>query len=316
MSFQYPTIRQLCEATLVGIASHPRIKNPGIYYPIRQLGLPAEEIKVIKWRQGGGMEILEGELSCSVYPFFAARSLINGAPSQAREKSCTFKPYTLGGSTTAGEATVEATYQIVVELSYRDVAIGETRKIKYAALETNEELFTPHYLNFAPDASSTLAIGGDVPGRFNRGEITPSETLQGLRSLDMPTDHCCPPSSRQAASVRPLELEVEINPAELILQDYMDLMRLVLGDMRFILPYRTKSTFVKSIDFPTSSWSQNNENLVFHMAYLIWEISLYPPSSWQQLKEFTPANYQELNVSVAIGEDCSSHGETVFQTGA
>ena len=74
-------------------------------------------------------------------------------------------------------------------------------------------------------------------------------------------------------------LQLEINPAEDILRDYLDVLRVVLDDIPRLFPFSLRYSQVDSFDFPTTSWVQDNKNIYFHMAYLIWEVGGYLPST-------------------------------------
>ena len=74
-------------------------------------------------------------------------------------------------------------------------------------------------------------------------------------------------------------LEVEINPGEEIIREYMFLLKYVLDDNHKILPWSISSSQVEAIDFPTTSWKDKSENIYFHYGYLVWTVSLYLPGS-------------------------------------
>jgi hypothetical protein len=75
----YPTIRQLIHAVILGIASHPKIVNPGIFYPIQINGLN-NEVKIEQFRAYGGYELENPALCCSVYPAYSSRVTKGSSP--------------------------------------------------------------------------------------------------------------------------------------------------------------------------------------------------------------------------------------------
>lgn len=85
---------------------------------------------------------------------------------------------------------------------------------------------------------------------------------------------------RKAKLWNPKKLNIEINPGEDILRDYLDVLRLVIEEISIdgLMPWRVRGSQVTHYDFPTSSWSAKNENIYFHFAYLYWELSMYAPA--------------------------------------
>lgn len=85
---------------------------------------------------------------------------------------------------------------------------------------------------------------------------------------------------RKAKLWDPKKLSIEINPGEDILRDYLDVLRLIIEEISIdgLLPWRVRGSQVTEYDFPTTSWSANNENIYFHYAYLYWELSMYAPA--------------------------------------
>jgi hypothetical protein len=88
------------------------------------------------------------------------------------------------------------------------------------------------------------------------------------------------------------KLNIEINPGEDILRDYLDVLRLVIEelDVDGLLPWRVRGSQVTHFDFPTSSWSAKNENIYFHYAYLYWEISMYTPAIFKKDEKIFPVD--------------------------
>lgn len=70
---------------------------------------------------------------------------------------------------------------------------------------------------------------------------------------------------------------VEINAAEDILRDYLEIIRVILESIDYYAPWNLRSTTVSSLSFPTSSWDSDNKQLIFHQAYLNWDIATYAP---------------------------------------
>lgn len=256
------TMRHIIDATIVAIATHPKIVKPEIFHPLNLINGRREEVKIERWRSYGGAELEESQLTCAVYPMFGATNALDGAPSTREStKSVTFDPYNLGGRD-PNEATGMATYRLVVQLFYQEVAIGTKVRTHYRKIKPIDGVYSEPMYSMRPHGFSQM----QVPDSVNRGD----DTTEVLNTFSLPPYEYLEEG----------EISIEINPAEQVLREYMDLLRLVLEDVPALLPYHIRSTFVKDIDYPTSSWSKDNENVYFHTAYLTWELTAYPPLNW------------------------------------
>lgn len=263
----FPTMRQLVLATIVGLASHPRIQNPGIYY----VGSSKEE-KIVAWRAFGGYELEEEGLVCSVYPAYSSKTANGSPPPLSKQKSIQLKPYTLGTLGDSGSLE-DGTYTLIIELSYRDANFGDALRVNYDQLRTQEGLppLTPHGLNVMAHDGLGLDLATDDLEAFQPNLEGISRTREGLTVL--------------------------ISPAEELLREYTELIRLALNDLFIMRPFTVRSAQVTSIDFPTSSWSRKSEDILFHTAYLVWELTLYPPTHWKDIY-FLPIQNLELTTEV------------------
>ena len=272
-----PTLRQLVHATLVCIASHPRIKNPGIYHPVLKdaNGNPLE-VKIERWLESGGLVLNNPTpgLACAVYPAHTSRDVRRGAPSSSRERilaSAVYDAYTLGPKQGGLET---ATYRLIIELSYQEPAYtGQTAKLKYyRSHESLREVAHAYKVLFTenPELVANLASGyGEHPlQQANPDWFTPEE------------------------------LEIEINSGEEILRDYVELMRLVLNDISLLRPLMSKPGQVTMADLFTGNPLKSGSNIYFHMAYLVWEICCHVPASWQDVHFGIPSP-SEINFSVS-----------------
>ena len=88
--------------------------------------------------------------------------------------------------------------------------------------------------------------------------------------------------------------EVEINYAEDILRDYLDVLRFVLIDFTPRNTLSVKSLEIESYDFPTTSWDKESEQIYFHYAYLMVKVKLIAPNSYSPLK---PMPLKTINIS-------------------
>lgn len=77
------------------------------------------------------------------------------------------------------------------------------------------------------------------------------------------------------------ELVLEINPAEEILRDYLEVIRLILESIDYYAPWSIRSSIITGMGFPSTSWSKDNKQIYFHQAYMNWELSTYAPTNYE-----------------------------------
>ncbi len=116
----YATDRQLLLALLVGIASHPLIKDPPIYYPIQKKNKSPEQVKISKFRAYAGRELLESKLTLSVFYRYKP----------SNKSGLEFAPYTLG-NTEPGVSLDKGLVRIVVQLSLQDTLFDQPYTLNY-----------------------------------------------------------------------------------------------------------------------------------------------------------------------------------------
>lgn len=272
-----PTIRQLVHSALVFIASHPRIQNPGIYYPIVGTGEEPQEIKITRWLESGGLVLNNPTpgLACAVYPAHSGRDSRRGGPATSVERtlaSALYDTYTLGNKQGGVEC---ATYRLIVELSFQDVSYtGQTFALKYS--------------NSHPDM---VAISHAYRTLFHDDE-------RFIPHLADPKDYGIPPEVGAGIFI-PSELEIEVNPGELVLREYMELMRLVINDLNVMRPFMTKPGQVTMVDLPTGNPLRRGTDIYFHMGYLVWEISMHVPGGWQDVN-FCAPQVQDIQIEQSI----------------
>lgn len=247
-----PTIRQLIYSVVAGLASHPRVLNPRVFYPIFDEGEEPEEIFIDKWRCHDGLEFQEPGLTCSVFPNHSGPTG-NTIP---ESKSVIYEPYDL----TRRQYLV--TYNLVLKLSYRAPAFNQNKTIQYYVFKdpNGDDFITPHGHNF-------YLAPGEEDGK------TPRE----LRELNQRLNR---DYIEQIKQLQEVDIEMEVSPGEEIVRDYMELMRGCIQELQTVLPWNIRSTTVTGYDFPTTSWQeQEGQNFLFHTAYLQWNMKCYPPTA-------------------------------------
>jgi hypothetical protein len=154
-----------------------------------------------------------------------------------------------------GSKQGQASYKFRFALHYRDVALGQQTKVRYYKA-----------LNYLP---TFISHGEQV-------------------ALDVYKEDV------QEISQRPVgkdQFILEVNPGEDILRDYLALLKIILDDIPRVLPWVFR-TYVLGYTFPTSSWIKKDEDLIFHYAYLDWELVGLSPGSLRELGTSPPS---ELN---------------------
>lgn len=243
------TLDEIITATLVGIASHPLIRNPNIYYPNVDPTVDPQPVYIREFRDFGGLN-LDGPddgLSCSVYPFYSNRNQRNQSPRRLSSHPTTarFEPQVLGARDYSGSYD-RVTYLLVVELAYKDAGLGLPVEVEY-------KLADSPYLRIANHAYAYTL--GD-PQNIDPSRVDPMTTTWTVQSLTIRT-----------------------NPAERVLRQYIDLMRHVLADLPTLQPFNIRHTQVMGYDFNTTNWLQHSTDVYFHAAYLLWEVQTYVANS-------------------------------------
>lgn len=275
MSNYVVSLRNIIYAVIGAIASHPLIINPPIYYPVSLPNKPPKQIKIEKYRAYGGIElknVTNSALTCAVYPAYVSRNVRTGSPTTERDsqKSISYQPYDLGKPSPGNSVKEKVTFKLIVELHYHDVAINNgTTTINFAKANP---YITDVYNKVSPSTYDYLYINKNT-----------SEQVDSFVSNNI---------FNQSNTVFS-SLNVDINPGEEILRDYMELLRIVLNQIN-LSPFDTKSMMVKNIDFPTSNWLEENKNVYFHLAYLTLDIELYLPSTSYLFS--SPAVVESINL--------------------
>jgi hypothetical protein len=243
----YASERQLCRALLNAIATHPLIKNPGIYYPaIVNEATPTSQVLIQNWRLFGGLELIEPGLTLSVFPYHSGYKLSSGVYSRLiADKSMHFdekhKSAQIGA---VGQAAVAATIRLIVQLYYQDTVFNAPIQIK-----------------------SDLVSQTDLTTNIPHGEL--------VQITDEPQQSLLP--DRVYFQTEQSVLNVQILPGEEILRDYMPLLRFVIRNIPILHPFYHRNPNILYVDYPTSNWIREGSNVVFHTAYMCIEYDIQEP---------------------------------------
>lgn len=254
-NYIYPTDRQFYLALLNAIATHRDIQNPKIYKPVIVGGRVFEEdtepVRIEKFRNFGGLELIEShKLTLAVYPMHSRYANIKGyITAPFGDKSIRFEPWTMGSPSQAPthKHSELAKFRVIVQLYYCDPDLDCP-----VAVES--------YLH---DYERTLY---DIPhGRLV--QYTDEQTVENGARRKFYRDELA----------RKNVLEVQVLPGEEILRDYMSLLRGVMRDIHMIRPFAIRRPTILAVDYPSTNWVRDSENLVFHTAYIIAEYDLWEP---------------------------------------
>ena len=279
-----PSLNNLLKAVCASIHTHPLIKDPPIYHSINN-GEPPQQIKINRYRTYGGMELINiGELTCAVYPAYVPRNNKTGHPTVERDmqKSIVYTPYELGNISNQSSSLDKVKINIVVELHYHEVAIGGNPvTVDFLA---SSPLVADVFNNTDPNSYGCFYL--------DKNNHNHNQFSQSIETTDTLAQQF---SNQPNRIITPDSFLIDINPAEDMLRDYMELLRIVLNQTS-LNPFGVKHSYVKNIDFPTNNWLENRENVYFHMAYLILEVEMYLPCTNYLFTSSNPV--RDINIKV------------------
>jgi hypothetical protein len=244
MSNLRPTINWLRKALLMSIMTHPLVREPDIVYP----GTNNEIVSIERGRLFGGAELVESGLTLSVHPYHSNFDVLKGSvtPENPTVYYCDKKgkreTLSYGDEHERGYAAV---IRLVVQLYYRDPGLNVPITLSADVMEaraTRPRHFHGVDVRFYEDN----AVQDSFP---NKSELPYKYTF-----------------------------EVQTLPGEEVLTQWLDLLKDVIRDIKFLHPYTQyrNPTIIKS-DYPTTTWLAKSGNLVFHTAYHIVEFQVSEP---------------------------------------
>lgn len=117
-------------------------------------------------------------------------------------------------------------------------------------------------------------------------EVALNETKQLVYAIDKYNNIASDPDLLKDHSKDPFpklaNVPIEVNVAEDILRDYLEVIRIILEQIDYFAPWNLRGTSITGMGFPSTSWSQENKQIYFHQAYMNWEISTYAPATYEQ----------------------------------
>jgi len=233
------TDRQLVMGIIGALSLHPAIKNPPVFYPVLRGDQNPKQVFVDKYRTFGGMEIIESGLTIAVYPMHTGYNSLTSSPdANSRDSYANFEAYTLGKPSNLSFLS-KGTLKFIIQIYYRDANFNAAYKVTYGKKDVYglEDLFYT----------------------FDRQYYTPPDSKSELSEWSGNSE----------------ELELYISPGEEVIRDYTYLVRNVLREIGSIPPFGIKQITVDSVDYPSSDWIRNNQNVVFHTSYICLSIQVF-----------------------------------------
>jgi hypothetical protein len=275
----YPaTERQAVRALLSAILNHRDVRNPKIYYPVLQGNNPPEIVPITAALLTAGVELVNPGLTLAVYPAFSPFKAKTGAPDhRIQNKSISYQPRYLGQAKGPGYGEV-ATLRLTVQLYYRDASYRSPVTLKSKMVPESNVIYDPAKVpqfgrNIEFDDSPTL----EIPNPQTPENLPQLPTVQG-----------------------PSTVPIFTFPGEEVLRDWMPLLRGVVRDIQILRPFNIRNPTILYVDYPTTNWRKDSEDLVFHTAYFVVEYDYTEPARPEDFN-FPPPTFIGLEVKDELG---------------
>ena len=248
ISNEHADIYWMRRALLMALLTHPYIKDTLVTYP--DIGKRVEPVGIKRGRLFGGPELIEAGLTLAVYPYHSGYDPVKGAPTGFRTHSILYPTDagTFGGTTRSTKSRgFLSQVRFVVQLYYRDANYNSPTTIKasYQPLEVER---SNDYFGYSY--------------QFEDDRLPGFDPLQNTKEF----------------LVNTTETTVQILPGEEILTQWLDLIKYAIRDIKVLRPFmNVRNPLVLTSDYPTSTWTANEPNLVFHTAYHIVQFDVMEP---------------------------------------
>lgn len=270
------TDRQIILGLIGGIKLHPAVKNPPVFYPVLRQNQTPQQVFVDKYRTFGGLEFVEPGLTIAVYPMHTGYNSLSSSPSSSSPShSASFSSYTLGRPSEFSFFS-EGTLRFVVQIYYRDSRFNVPYEVTYSKKEID-------------NWENVLDVfGKKFYSPYNKSELG---SFEGTEET----------------------VEVFISPGEEIIRDYSYLIRNVLRELGSIQPFGVKQITVDSVDYPSSDWLKDNQNVIFHTALISLSISIYETVSAKDPFYVAPVWADEVSQSPNFAKEFKENYDKGFQ---
>lgn len=249
----YPDMCWLRRAMLMALLTHPIVKDAEIYIPTRPGQRPVK-VPIARGRLFGGPELIEPGLTLAVYPCHSTFDVIKGGVTDDTNYRSVFYDRVKSGYTTLGgaggdmERGYHAQVRLVVQLFYREPTYNQPFEMQ-AEYVNPDEIYERNYYGYYFQFTDP-------------------------RSLDQPSLYETIPNK----GINTSRFDVQILPAEELLTQWLDLIKFAIRDLKVLRPYAcVRNPHILLTDYPTSTWSSQDANLVFHTAYHVVQFDLSEP---------------------------------------
>lgn len=273
MTQAHPDINWVRRAVLSGLLTHPYVKSACV----NRIDRAGREVPVniVRGRLFGGPELIESGLTLAVYPYHSEYDVIVGVHSQDVSNKSVVYPQTngkgesyntLGGRRGVRDRGYYSCIKLVVQLYYRDANYN------------------------TPDSLDVKSLSQDWVFVDNP---------RGLEFKYLDKNHLDQDSVLENSfASKPTEdttVQIQVLPGEEILTRWMDILKFAIRDLSVFQPYSDlRNPQVLLTDFPSSTWSAKNANLVFHTAYHLIKFDLIETNPYGTNK-FPPV--REIDIS-------------------
>jgi hypothetical protein len=278
----FPTHDQAVLALLSAILNHPEIKNSQIYYPVL-LGESSvtERITITSARDFSGIELIEPGLTLAVFPLHDDYDQKSSTfTARKSTKSVIYDDQYLGRSSTYNYG-VKCTFNFVVQLYYQDSIFNAPVELlsdvvnfdsetpgfypltipAVDSIQYKDRLLPPNILSLQERLQSSLF---EFP--FSENPNVPGTTLKKPTKL-----RSDPQTLSKESRLGGLDSSVSVTtlPGERIIRSWMSLLVKVIRSLVYLKPFALRNPTISMVDYPSTNWYRNSENLVFHTGYCL-----------------------------------------------
>lgn len=267
--YNYPDMCWLRRSILMALLNHPYVENAEVYYPSDSA--TKKKVLIETGRLFGGIELIQPGLTLSVHPYHSSFDTKKGTPTSVLSSTTT--KYSVDskdngvniGSAESSDITYKACIRLVVQLYYRDGNYNSDLNLKGEVINQR-----------------SLTNNTQFGYAFQYSDLLP----EGAKNL----------SDRSNKQIESILCKVQILPAEEILTQWLDILKYAVRDLKVLLPYtEVRNIVVTHSDYPTTTWTASNPNLIFHTAYHIIELEVYEAAP---VPRFVFPPIQDINISV------------------
>lgn len=278
----FPTHDQAVLALLSAILNHPEIKNSQIYYPVL-LGESSvtERIRITSARDFSGIELIEPGLTLAVFPLHDDYDQKSSTfTARKSTKSVLYDDQYLGRSSTYNYG-VKCTFNFVVQLYYQDSTFNAPVELLSDVVNFDNETSGFYPLTIpAVDSiqykdrllsNNVLSLEERLKSNLFEFPNTDNPDLPGF-ILKKPTKlRSIEQSLSKESRLGSIDSSVSVTtlPGERIIRSWMSLLVKVIRSLVYLKPFALRNPTISMVDYPSTNWYRNSENLVFHTGYCL-----------------------------------------------